>query len=383
MQEIHMEKTNESGNRQMYQYFIEGNTVKYKWGVIDGKIQTEERVFTEGKNIGKKNEKSQEQCCLEDTVTRARKKHEKGYEVIKGMDIIEANTGKAVKASNLDVPKPMKANTFKDHLKKVEQLEAVFVQSKLDGNRCIANTTTGEMFSSSRKPITHLPNISEAIVKACKPIASTIQWVDGELYSPKLVFNDLQTALRRHKNIEKEGTKELQDEVKLYIFDVVTDDGFRKRLDCLNKIVMNDKIEVVDTQVIHPDDIDSVNISLVNKGYEGVMIRLDVDTPYQQKRSMQIFKHKLFVDEEYAVIGFESQQHNDTKLGSVTLIHSNGEMFNARPAVSDTFKAEIWNNKDRYIGRMATVKFQEKDAKSDIPRFPVLTKFRLAEDISP
>ena len=39
------------------------------------------------------------------------------------------------------------------------------------------------------------------------------------------------------------------------------------------------------------------------------------------------------------------------------------------------------NNQKEYLGMMATVKFQELDGKSGIPRFPVLKGFRAESDI--
>ena len=50
-------------------------------------------------------------------------------------------------------------------------------------------------------------------------------------------------------------------------------------------------------------------------------------------------------------------------------------------AMTDAEKQEIWDNQDSYIGRVATVKFQELDKKSGIPRFPVLKGFRAESDI--
>jgi len=405
MQEIYMEKTSETGAKLFYEYKIEESTVKFRWGQIGSdNIQSDERTFTEGKNIGKKNEKSPEQCCIEDTARRARKKHEQGYEIIKGEGFVIANTGKTVKATDLSVPKPMKAQTLKDHWKKMDGVDEVYFQPKLDGNRGLINIRTGKMYSSGRKEMTHLPEIVEQVVKACEPIKDEVEWVDGELYSPKLVFNDLQSVLSTWKNTEKEGLAELRKEVKFYLFDVISDKPFSERLEFIKKLESNDKLQIVKTIVGHPheaigsqDDfielpegVVSLHDVFIEEGYEGIMIRTVktlvrkdwVDKPYESKRSMQIFKHKLFDDEEFEVIGFEPEEHDPTKLGAGVLRMKNDDTFPARPAMTDDYKAEIWANQDKFIGRLATIKFQGKFADTGKPRFPRLTKFRLPEDIT-
>lgn len=382
MKEIYMEKTNVNGKRQYYRYLIDGATAHFNWGEIGtDNPQSENRTFTEGKNIGKKNEKTPEQCCLEDTVTRARKKYEKGYEVLKGMDIIEENVNKNVQASDLSVPKPMKANDLKNHKKKIEAWDTVWVQPKLDGNRGLCNISTAKLYSSGRKEISHLPEIVELIKESASDIADAIEYLDGELYSEKLVFNDLQTALRRWKNTDKEGTAELQDAVKYYVFDVVSDKEWPERLELLNKVKENSKVIVVPTYKIKASEIDEYHEKFIEMGYEGIMVRLP-GYSYEQKKSLGMFKYKLFDDEEYPVVGFEPQEHDPTKLGAAVLQMPNGATFTARPAMTDAFKEEIWNNQEKFMGRKATIKFQGKYEDTDKPRFTRLIKFRLPEDIT-
>jgi ATP-dependent DNA ligase len=386
-----MEKINNNDKRQYYRYMIDGNTVHFNWGEVGtDNPQSDSRTFAKGKNIGQANEKSPEQCCLEDTVSRARKKHESGYTVIQGMDIIEMHTHKNVRASDINIPKPMKAQTMKDHWKKLDGVPEVYVQPKLDGNRGLINIRTGKMYSSGRKEITHLPDIVARVVEACDDIKDDVEWVDGELFSTRLIFNDLQKALRRWKHLEKPGTKKLQAQIKFYMFDLIMDRPFSERQEYLAKIKANSKVKIVPTYTISPADIEKHHDLFLEYGYEGIMIRTMktmvkkkwTDMPYESKRSMQIFKHKNFEDAEFEVIGFESQEHDPTKLGAAVLRFEGDVVFNARPGMTDDHKADIWANQDEYIGRMATVKFQERDPASNIPRFPVLTKFRLPEDLS-
>lgn len=380
MQTIYMEKPGERGKPIFHRYLLEGNKVTYEWGTVGGAVQSETRVFSEGKNIGKANEKSPEQCCFEDTITRARKKFEKGYQFIEGEDLVMGNMNKTVNLADTEIPKPMLALVYNEHPKKFDGVGMVYVQPKLDGNRCLINRFTGKMYSRSRKEISHLPEIGKAVVDACAHLPNFVEWVDGELYAHNMTFNDIQTALRRWKHVDKEGTKELQEKIRFHVFDVVADLKWSDRLDLLDHIDENALIERVPTALIKLDDLESFHKSFIDQGYEGIIIRKD-GIGYEQKRSASLFKHKTFMDIEGTVIGYNAEEHDPSKLGSLIIQLKEGTV-DARPAMTAEMKAHIWANQDKFLGLTATLKFQELDAKTGIPRFPVLKAFREKEDMS-
>lgn len=381
MKTIYMEKMSSTGKTLSYLCKINGNEAEFTHGQKGGKLQVEPKTFLNGKNIGRANEKTPEQVCLEFCVLKARKKYEGGYKIIKGQKLIDDNTSKHVNLADVTVPIPMTAQQMKKHLPKLKKLDFIHVQPKLDGNRCIVNLKTGKMYSRSRKEITHLQEISEFVLKACKSISKEVEWVDGELFTPEINFNEIQSVMRATKNIHSERSK-LREKLNFYIFDVISDETWTGREKIINKIKPNKRAIVVPSFKIAPNE-DEINIwhdKFVKEGYEGAMIRFD-NLPYQQKRSLQLFKLKSFEDAEYMMVGIETEKNNANILGTIIMEdRETGERFPSSPAMSDERKKEIMDNLDDYIGRIGTVKFQEKNP-SGTPRFSNFMRFRLEEDM--
>lgn len=383
MPTIILKKLNERGKDQFWAANIHGAMVEYKWGQIGGKVQNEQRFYSAGKNQGRSNETTPEEQCLNEVVTKARKKMESGYSVESGMELIKKYTRDTVVESSLDVPKPMLAQVYQHHTNKFTDDMDIDVQPKLDGNRCIINTKTGKMYSRSRKEITSVPHIGAQIMQLFKN--SEIQWVDGELYSHEITFNEIQSIIRKSKNVDvKRAAK-----IKFYLFDIVVNNvqwKLRAKMllayeaHCV-ELGLNKDIIFVPTFTIKVNVLQSAHDSFVHDGYEGIIIRIP-DAKYEQKRSMGLFKYKNFFDEEYLVVGIESEKLNENKLGALVCKMKNGTTFNVRPAMTEEEREEIFLNQKKYVGRLAIVRYQEKDAKTGVPRFPVCKGFRLKSDMS-
>ena len=375
---IELRKISETGAEVIWSANIQSNTVYYTWGQVGGKLQTEEVTFTDGKNIGRANETTPEEQCLFEACRKARKKVEKGYRIVKGAELITEQTSDTVVTHGGDVPFCMLAETLSKHLKKLDGLGSVDVQPKLDGNRCLINIDTCELYSRSRKQITSIPGLGEEVAKRCKNLVKKgVKWVDGELYSDELSFNDIQSVIR------KKEAHELAGKIKFNMYDILLKKPWRERkhIMAIGTDFGGRLDEVLSTMVdANLETIEEWNQAFVAQGYEGVIVRL-LDEVYENKRSRGLLKHKTFIDAEYKVIGFQAEKNRANVLGAVILVTKDGTEFNARPAVPDETKQFIWNNQKEYLGMMATVKFQELDGKSGIPRFPVLKGFRAESDI--
>ena len=102
------------------------------------------------------------------------------------------------------------------------------------------------------------------------------------------------------------------------------------------------------------------------------MLRLNL--PYENKRSKSLLKHKSFIDTEYKIIGVEQGKGNLTgKMGALVFKTSEGDTFNASINGGWDYLEELWNSKDKLIGKQATVKYFNltPDGK---PRFPKVIK---------
>jgi DNA ligase-1 len=93
-----------------------------------------------------------------------------------------------------------------------------------------------------------------------------------------------------------------------------------------------------------------------------------------------MYKYKNFKDIDAKIIGVTSEKNNPKKLGAL-ILKWKGITFNARPAWTDEEKAELFKNKDKYIGRLATVRYQNLDELTGAPRFGVVHGIRAEGDI--
>jgi DNA ligase 1 len=231
------------------------------------------------------------------------------------------------------------------------------------------------MYSRSRKEITNIPGLGIAVAQACKGLKN-IEWADGELYSDKLTFREIQSIIRQTNSVHPDA-----DKINFHMFDYISEKPFSARMVQMeDKIVGNDRIMIVPCIAAVVDKINVMHNTFVEEGYEGIILR-NPDMPYEEKRSSGLIKYKLFRDEEFRVIDWSPEKNDETLMGAAILETADGEIFKARPAMSELDKAEIWENRDAYIGMMAIVKFQEKDPVSGIPRFPILKGFRDASDV--
>jgi DNA ligase-1 len=143
----------------------------------------------------------------------------------------------------------------------------------------------------------------------------------------------------------------------------------------------------------------------LNEGYEGLMVR-SPNGYYKEGRSTLrdgiLGKLKRFSDSEYKVVGYEERMHNGNEaktnalgqtersthkenlvgrgdLGALVLELAPGQTFNCGTGFTDEDRAEIWSNRDKYLGQMVKVKSFLIGVK-DAPRFPVFLGWRDASD---
>lgn len=165
-------------------------------------------------------------------------------------------------------------------------------------------------------------------------------------------------------------------------------------------------IVVPQVLVSTPDELLQFQASILEVGYEGVMLRKP-GSPYKFGRSTlregYLLKLKTFSDGEAEVIGFEERMHNGNEattdelgrtkrsshkanktgrgdLGALLLRNSEGVEFSCGTGFTDLQRSEIWANQDNYLGQLAKYKHFEIGSK-DSPRFPVFIGFRSKLDM--
>ena len=337
-------KQTATGSINKWSIFVENNYYWTEFGNINGANQISDKVYCEAKNIGRSNETSNEQQAVLEASSLWKKKRDREGFVLSIEDIY-----------NVTFNPPMLAKKYDGNYKK----EMKFIQPKLDGIRCNISCNTGEIQSLSRhnmlfETTQHIENDVRELLESNKNIH-----LDGELYNHELHddFNKI-VSLVRKKKLTENDKKEIESKVKYYVYDVWFDDkeemSFSERSEFIKNNLSNMKnVVVVPTFKIESrEDADKYFDKFRKDGYEGAIIR--TDAPYEHKRSKNLLKYKEFLDDEFEIIDVNIGK-NQTIAESFTIKLKNDKICNATLAFTDEKCKEILENKENYIGKMATV----------------------------
>lgn len=280
---------------------------------------------------------------------------------------------------------PLLAGTVTD----LEKLRFPLIASpKLDGIRCVV--VNGKALSRNLKPI---PNkfIREYIE------GLLLDNVDGEIMLNGKDFNSIQSAVMSFDG---------EPDFVYMIFDTIEDEPYKIRI--ANRWP-SDRVKQLKAKYIFSlEELIAQEDEWVKEGYEGIMLR-DPMGRYKFGRSTEkegiLLKLKRFHDTEALVVGFEEKLHNDNvqekdekgyakrssakagmipagTLGALIVVipgvNNLDVKFKIGTGFDDEQRKEIWDNKDNYLNKTVTFKFQEI-SKYDVPRFPVFKHFRLPE----
>ena len=330
-------------------------------GFTDGKKQINEKIITDGKNIGKKNATTPLQQAINEARSTWVKMKENGYSSVG--NVIEESKGKGV---NEDVPSPMLAH---DYCKRGKSITfPCFVQRKFDGTRCVSLPGKG-LFSRNRKSYPHLAHIVAEINKL--PCI-----LDGELYSNTLTFQEIVGLVKRETL--KKGDEEKQLQIKLHVYDIVNDMPYDQRYANLQLLFRRYKFKhlvLVKTDNCESEEkMKELHLQYVAEGYEGIMLRNKTGL-YKNDRSVDLQKFKEFFDDEFEVVGYKDGEGQEAGCVLWVCKTKEGKVFNCRPRGTREDRMELYKNGKKYIGKKLTIRFQEL-TDDKVPRFPVGIAFR-------
>jgi DNA ligase-1 len=247
-------------------------------------------------------------------------------------------------------------------------------------HNCRAVITRNGAKSRNGKPWATIPHILEALEPVFEKYPDLI--LDGELYNHDLKhdFNKMSSLIKKQKPT-KDDLVESAEMVQFWWYDTASDKHtFRQRKNWIKTIKENfnlpDCIVRVTTQRIDDlETLDKVYGAYLDRGYEGQMVRLD--TPYEFKRSANLLKRKEFQDEEYKILDIVEGVGNRAGLaGAMVFENELGHSFNSNIKGDRAYLKELLDNKDNYIGKLATVVFFNKTPDKQIPRFPFIHSIR-------
>tara|TARA_R100001463_G_scaffold2421_6_gene10257 strand:+ start:1451 stop:2716 length:1266 start_codon:yes stop_codon:yes gene_type:complete len=399
--------TSSKGDIKMWSAQIEetlvATRITYTYGLDAGKKQVQKVYVEKGKNIGRSNETTHYEQAVKMVESKLNAKRDKGY----GDD-----------KNNIETPiLPMLALPFSKRKHNIKY--PAFVQPKIDGVRMTCRLKNGriEMFTRRGKSFAVMPHIEKELVKIFHGMPDCF-YLDGELYSDTLTFQEVAGTVRR---IKKVTDSEILNQISYKVFDYFSlqeeyeykytndkntsfKDTFEDRLGGLkalffnhskensthyltdkagNKTLVNRRLYkdgelkplspviLIETLEVQSEaEVYEMYDMFMRAGAEGIMIR-NADGLYKlNHRSADLQKYKQFQDSEYKIIDFTEGSNNEK--GAVVWVceTKDEKIFNARPQGTVESRREHFNNGDKYIGSMLTVRYQEL-TDDGIPRFPV------------
>lgn len=353
-------KRTSTGAIQQWATEIDRDRYRSISGQVGGKLVEAGWSFGKPKNVGKSNETSAvQQAELEVQAAYVKKLAQGGYhETIEEID-------------QAKFFKPMLAKNYDDY--PVEDFTNVFSQPKLDGIRCIANKDG--LWTRQGKSIEAVPHIHRAL----KPIFDKLPWVvfDGELYADKLSqdFNKI-VSLVKKVNPTPERLAEAAGIVEYHIYDFPGYEGFfAERMAAISEVMTVDDpmIKIVATAKVEDQEmLDHLNGRYLEQGYEGQIVRHS-NSVYEQKRTKQLLKRKVFDDAEFRIVSINEGEGNRIGMaGFITYELGDGRTFGSGIRGSHDWCKVLLQEADEYEGGVGTVRYFSLTP-DGVPRFPVTT----------
>jgi DNA ligase-1 len=302
--------------------------------------------------------------------------------------------------------------TFKPQLAPNEKVDlstlkySLLASTKLDGIRCILKE--GEILSRSLKQI-QCKQLRERLEPLRKFSEENNVIFDGEIYSPKLNFQEI-THFTMTKDLSDE---ELPDHLRFYCFDMLDklNDPFEIRNDKMEGIIgLYNQIAypVEQREVNSAKEVETYFEEVLKDGYEGLILR-DPESLYKCGRGTIkegiIFKVKPFLEIDAQVIGVvqatevnadaektinelnrsvTSKKKNDRHViekASAVIVDYKGQSLKVTLALTDEEKIEVWKNREFYIGRWIEYKYLAVGMKEGgLPRHPTSLRWRIDKD---
>ena len=358
-------KRNVNGTVNQWEVLYDSEGYWTEFGQVGGVITKSEKVIVEAKNIGKKNETTQEEQALKEAISVWKKKIKSENFVVNIEDV-----------DKLTFNPPMLAHSYDG----VYTEDIKYIQPKLDGIRCNINFENGEIFALSRKnnPFYTVEHIKESLRVVLENNPSI--HLDGELYNHKFHddFNKVVSLVKKEK-LKENDKEEIVKYVRYNVYDLWDDNNpnltFKERNELINCILKEIPfVDIVETrEVSSQEEVRNNFIDFVSNGYEGAILRKD--SKYEHKRSKNLLKYKEFMDEEFEVLDIYEGKAKNGVAEYAWIALGDGNACKATLAFSDEECAEMYKNKYDIIGKKATVRFFGYTPDGKL-RFPVLKAIR-------
>lgn len=361
-----MKLYNKSKTGKIIEWSIEISDNKYRaiTGQVGGSLITSDWTTCKGKNIGRANETTPNQQAIREVEAKIKKKKEEGY--VEDPNLLEDRDGSVQEIVML-------AEKYKEFCKDIPDNEILYAQPKLDGIRCKGKNTG--LLSRKGKTFVGTPHILAELNKFNLGIDMPL---DGELYNHEFKddFNAIVSIVKKAKPTE-EDLKLSEELMQYHIYDIQATGVFStrwKHIQYLFNTYGFKYLKMVPTFAITKSQVDEYHDKFVALGYEGIIIRRD--TEYEFFRSKNLLKLKHWIDEEFEIIDIEEGIGNRSgMMGRIVLKMKDGKIFGSNAKGTHDYYKELLKNKDNYIGKMATLRYQNLTPEG-IPRFGTVVAIR-------
>lgn len=264
--------------------------------------------------------------------------------------------------------------------------EIMYVTQKYDGSRCLIfiEDNKVELFSRQGKKIEGCKQIEEDVLK----LGLDNVMLDGEILAINVDYENVYKETMKRLNNKKEN------KVGLYYmaYDILDKDEYSnlkgkikyaERRNKLNQLKETKYIKIAPLLAMTNDMNIILNIldEYRSKGAEGLMVNLD--RPYDFKRTKTLLKIKVMQTIDLRVIGFEEGTNKyEGKLGAV-LVKYKGNIVKVGSGWSDSDREEVWNNQDKYLDKILEIQYFEETTNKDGTfslRFPIAKNWRFEKD---
>lgn len=259
----------------------------------------------------------------------------------------------------------------------------MYVTEKLDGSRCLAIIKDGNIELYSRQG--QLIEGCNEIIEGIKQLELNNVVLDGEITAKDVDISEVyKETMKRLKNKKADKVG-----LQYNIFDIVTLKEFEdkkgvakysQRREALNRLKDNEYIHILPLLTITEDfdKVMEIHGEMKEKGAEGCMINLD--KPYEFKRSKTLIKVKVMLTCDLRIIGFEQGQgENKDTLGAIICEYKNTTL-KCGSGFSKKLRKAIWDNPGIYLGKIVEIQYFEEtySEATGLPslRFPVFKQFR-------
>lgn len=261
----------------------------------------------------------------------------------------------------------------------------MYATEKLDGIRAFTLIENGKVIIKTRqgKIISGLKDVEEGILKATKGFDNI--FLDGELLSIDSAYEDVYKDTIKKVN----NKNEVKTGVCYNVFDIGLLEEFNnkqgemlyeRRRELLDGLYTNEFVKVVPL-LYKGDDLNKIIVLLDeyrDKGAEGLMINLG-NSYYEFKRTKNLLKLKVMQSCDLKIIGFEEGENRlEGTLGKI-ICNYKGYELGVGSGFTDADREEIWNNKEKYLGRIVEINYFEETHNENGElslRFPVFKCIR-------